>query len=95
MKKFIAIPVVFGLALNLSYFASILPSHAQGKAADQPSATAQGTVSDSELKAFAKAYVKFHQIRAEYEPKLNVAKTQEEKGKVEQEAVAKFGAALD
>jgi hypothetical protein len=45
--------------------------------------------------AFANAYVQFHKIRATYEPKLNGATSLQEKGQVEQEAVAKFGAVLE
>ncbi len=46
------------------------------------------------MQAFTKLYVKFQEIRAEYEPKWSVAKTTREKGKVDQQAVAKFDVAL-
>jgi len=51
-------------------------------------------IDDRELEAFARAYIQFHKIREEYEPKLSSAVSAEEKGQVQQEAVAKLGAAL-
>ena len=52
-------------------------------------------VSDKDLEAFAKSYIEFHKIRAEYEPALLGATDPEEKGKLEREAVAKFGKAAE
>ena len=46
------------------------------------------------LRAFAKSYLEFHKIRAEYEPALNQARDSQEQGKIEQEALAKFGKAV-
>ena len=52
-------------------------------------------VSEKDLTAFAKCYVEFHKIRAEYEPALQNARDPEEKGKIEREAVAKFGKSVE
>jgi hypothetical protein len=52
-------------------------------------------VSETELRSFAKAYVEFEKIRNEYAPKVGSAATPQEKGAVEQEAVVKFGKALE
>jgi hypothetical protein len=74
-----------GLTLGLS--------GAQEKPAlQQPSN--QFEIGDKELKAFAKSYLEFHKIRAEYEPALNQARDSQEQGKIEQEALAKFGKAV-
>ena len=95
MKKLGPLTIGFGLALCLAPFGSISALQAQTKSQDQRPADAQSAISDNELKAFAKAYVQFHKIRAEYEPKFGGANSPQEKGQVEQEAVAKFGAALE
>jgi hypothetical protein len=55
----------------------------------------QPPVSDVQLRSFAKAYVEFEKIRAQYEPRLNAAPTSEEKQLVQDEAVALFGKALE
>lgn len=55
----------------------------------------QTVVGDKELRAFAKSYLEFHKIRAEYEPALNQAGNSQEQGKIEQEALAKFGKAVE
>ena len=54
----------------------------------------QTEIGDKELRAFAKSYLEFHKIRAEYEPALNQARDSQEQGKIEQEALAKFGKAV-
>ena len=61
-------------------------------ALQQPSK--QTEIGDKELKSFAKSYLEFHKIRAEYEPALNKARDPQEQGKLEQEALAKFGKAV-
>jgi hypothetical protein len=91
MKKTLPSSRVFGLALYLSLFGSIPALHAQIKSGNLPSTEGKNAIGDKELKAFAKAYVQFHKIRATYEPKLNGATSPQEKGQVDQEAVAKFG----
>lgn len=52
-------------------------------------------MNDAQLRSFAKAYIEFEKIRAEYEPRLGAANSPQEKSLVEQEAVAKFGKALE
>lgn len=66
----------------------------------QENSTKQGPsqpteVGDKELRSFAKSYIEFHKIRMEYEPALNKASDPQEKNKLEQEAVAKFGKAVE
>jgi len=95
MKTLRRLTLGIGLLLTLASFGSLSALHAQTKIQDQGSASKQRAISDNELKAFAKAYVQFHKIRAEFEPKLGGATSPQEKGRVEQEAVAKFGAALE
>jgi hypothetical protein len=62
----------------------------KGQPPSQPTA-----VGDKELRSFAKSYLEFHKIRMEYEPALNKANDPQEKNKLEQEAVAKFGKAVE
>jgi hypothetical protein len=52
-------------------------------------------VSEKDLRAFAKCYVEFHKIRTEYEPAFQGAHSPQEKSKVERDAVAKFGNAVE
>ena len=59
----------------------------------QPNRTT--SVSDKDLEAFAKSYIEFHRIRVEYEPALLSANDPGEKGKIEREALAKFGKAVE
>jgi len=54
----------------------------------------QTEIADKELRAFAKSYIEFHKIRAQYEPALNSARDPQEQGKIEQEALAKFSQAV-
>jgi hypothetical protein len=55
----------------------------------------QTPISDNELRSFAKTYLEFEKVRAEYGPRIGTASTPEEKGAVEQEAVLQFGKALE
>jgi hypothetical protein len=64
-----------------------LPNRVQG--VEQP------PVSDVQLRSFAKAYVEFEKIRAQYEPRLDAAPTPAEKQSVQDEAVALFSKALE
>ena len=86
---------IVGAIFAMSHITSVGSSRAQVSAPAQRGPAKQVQISDKELKAFAKSYVEFHKLRAVYEPQLNVAKTPQEKGRIEQEAVAKFGAALE
>ena len=95
MKKQITKSLLLGTVLGFSLTSSVAPVWAQAKAPVQQSPGAPTQGSDQELQAFAKSYVEFHKIRTVYEPQLNVAKTPQERSRLEQEAVAKFGAALE
>jgi hypothetical protein len=55
----------------------------------------QTPISDNEFRSFAKTYLEFEKVRAEYGPRIGTASTPEEKGAVEQEAVLQFGKALE
>ena len=46
-------------------------------------------VSDAELQAFAKAYVQYHKIRAQYEPQVKATKDPQKSKKIQDEANAK------
>ena len=92
MRKLSSIFVV-GVSLLLSLF--FPGSMIQAQEASGPGAPGeQRAVSDNELRTFAKAYLEFEKIRAEYAPKMGAASTPQEKGMVEQEAVVKFDQAL-
>ena len=58
-------------------------------------AAAQTNVSDSDLRAFAKAYVDYHKIRQTYEPQLSKAENPQEKDKIQKEGNAKVKQALE
>ena len=53
------------------------------------------TISDKDLNAFVKAYVKYQGIRASYGPALVSAKGEPEKKRIEQEANAKVKQSLE
>jgi len=72
MKKYLPISFVFGLTVGLSLFSSLPMVRTQEKP-KEPRASQQAEVGDKELKAFAKAYVEFHKIRAAHEPALQSA----------------------
>jgi hypothetical protein len=54
----------------------------------------QTSVSEVELKTFAKAYVQYHKIRQEYEPRLKNTQDPEKSKQIQQEANSKVEAAL-
>lgn len=60
----------------------------------EPSTAGQTSVSDKDLKSFAKAYVEYHKIRQSYETQLNKAQDAKEKEKIQQEGNAKVSKAL-
>jgi hypothetical protein len=76
------------------FFAMSSPPRALA-ASVQGSATAASKVSDKELKAFAKAYVEYHQIKRSYEPKLKTMKDEKTKQQVEKEGNDKVLHALE
>src|SRR5262245_50608007 len=62
----------------------------------KPSASpAQANVTDKDLRAFAKAYVEYHKIRQDYEPRLNGTKDEKEKEKLQREGNDKVKQALE
>lgn len=66
-----------------------------GQETQAPNATPHDKIGESDLRAFAKAYIESEKIRSEYTPKFNGANSQQEKGAVEQEAVTKFNKAVE
>jgi len=70
----------------------VLPLAKQGRAQELPKQ--QLSVSDNQLRAFAKAYVEVEKIRQEYGPQLKETKDAEEGKKIETEAVSKMQGAL-
>lgn len=93
MKKFVSVSFL-GLALLSP---SLMPRAVEAQQST-PNPVAPGEkapISDNELRSFAKAYLEFEKIRAEYGPRIGTAPTPQEKGAVEQEAVLKFGQALE
>jgi hypothetical protein len=70
----------------------ILPIAEQGRA--QESSKQQLSVSDNQLRAFAKVYVEVEKIRQEYEPRLKEATNPEESKQIQTEAVSKMHGAL-
>ena len=95
MKKNFTNSLVVGLTLGVSLPLSAGAVWAQTQAPAQQSPGMSTEVSDQELQAFAKSYVEFHKMRTIYEPQVGVAKTPEEKTRIQQEAVAKFGSVLE
>ena len=95
MKKEFKKSLVVGLTLGVSLTLADGVVWAQTQAPAQQSPGASTEVSDQELQAFAKSYVEFHKMRTIYEPQVGVAKTPEEKTRIQQEAVAKFGSVLE
>jgi uncharacterized protein YggE len=69
-----------------------LPFAAQGRA--QESSKQQPSVSDNQLRAFAKVYVEVEKIRRTYEPRLKEANNVEESKQIQIEAVSKMLGAL-
>jgi len=94
MKKEFKKSLVVGLMLGVSLtLANAVWAQTQAPAQQSPGASTE--VSDQELQAFAKSYVEFHKMRTIYEPQVGVAKTPEEKTRIQQEAVAKFSSVLE
>jgi hypothetical protein len=95
MKKTFTNSLLLGLTLGGSLPLSAGAVWAQTQMPAQQSPAAPTEVSDQELQAFAKSYVEFHKMRTVYEPQVSVAKTPEEKNRIQQEAVAKFSSVLE
>jgi hypothetical protein len=60
----------------------------------QPTAV-QTSVSDSDLRTFAKAYVDYHKIRQTYEPQVSNAENPKEKDRIQKEGNTKVKQALE
>lgn len=69
-----------------------LPFAEQGRTQESPKQ--QLSVSDNQLRAFAKVYVEVEKIRQAYEPRLKEAKNPEESKQIQTEAVSKMQGAL-
>jgi hypothetical protein len=95
MKKAFWLAIAFGFAWWLLPLKSNSLLYAQITSQNRSQIGAQRAINDKELRAFARAYVQFHKIHAEYEPKLNNANSPQEETQVKQEAIAKIGAVLD
>jgi hypothetical protein len=93
MKAFVTRHWVVVLVIAAFAGPSAAPTLAQDKPSLQQSSK-QTEIGDKELRAFAKSYLEFHKVRAEYEPALNRARDTQEQGKIEQEALAKFDKAV-
>ena len=70
----------------------ILPFAKQGRAQESPKQ--QLSVSETQLRAFAKVYVEVEKIRQAYEPRLKEAKNPEEGKQIQNEAASKMQGAL-
>ncbi len=84
------------LKVGLGLVIAILCSAGMATAAETPAKPKDGShLSDKELKAFAKAYVDYQNIRRTYAPALEQAKDPAQKKQIEQEANAKIKRSLD
>jgi len=94
MKKSVSISFLVMTTFTWLTLSSTAAIQAQEKSKDQrPRQPAE--VGDKELRSFAKSYIEFHKIRMEYESAINKASDPQEKSKLEQDAVAKFGKAVE
>lgn len=94
MTNFIRGCLVMALFV-LPVILSAMPVWGAGAAPKQGSAVEPSQVSDKELRAFAKAYVEYHKIRQNYEPKLSGTKDEKEKLKIQREGDDKVKQALE
>ena len=81
-------------ALSLSVNLSGLVAWGADAAPKQGSTAESSNVSDKELRAFSKAYVEYHKIRQNYEPKMNNTRDEKEKLKIQREGDDKVKQAL-
>ena len=87
--------LIFGVALIVLLTSSVTVVWAQANGAERQSFAGPEKFSDGELQAFAKSYVELDKIRGVSEIQMSAAKTPQEKSRIEQEAVARFSAALE
>ena len=83
------------VAASLSIFFATIPAWRVQAASTETGATTASKITDKELKAFAKAYVEYHQIKRNYEPKLKTVKDEKAKQQVEREGNDKVLHALE
>ena len=95
MKNKMMNSVIFGMALIVFLTSSVTVIWAQANESERQSFGGPEKFSDKELQAFAKSYVELEKIRGVSEIQISAAKTPQEKSRIEQEAVAKFSAALE
>lgn len=86
--------IILTVLLSLSLAYGITPPAAQ-EMPPAPNSELDNKIGDADLRAFAKAYIEFEKIRAEYAPKFDNANSPQDKGAVEQEAVTKLSKALE
>jgi Domain of unknown function (DUF4168) len=83
------------IAVSVSVLVAISSTPRSLAASAQGSVTKASNVSDRDLKAFAKAYVEYHQIKRSYEPKLKTIKDEKIKRQIEKEGNDKVLHALE
>jgi hypothetical protein len=84
------------LIVGALILASHLPTRAVWGAETMPKhGGEQAQVTDRDIRAFAKAYVEYHKIRQNYEPKLTATKDEREKQKLQREGDDKVKQALE
>jgi hypothetical protein len=94
-RRIASLGVVAGVVSLLSTPAIYAQSSDQPPSARQPMEQSQNTVSDGELRSFAKAYVEVEEIRVSHEAALNNVQEPEQTQKIQQEANIKMAKALE
>jgi hypothetical protein len=89
-----ALNFVLGYCLGFVLLAAGPAAAAEAVRTQQPEAS-QGTVSDSDLQAFARAYANYHKIRQTYEARISKAENPQEKDKIQKQGTAKVKQALE
>ena len=94
MRNPSALSLVFG---HFMVFICLLaaPAVPAQEVKPQPPGVAQASVSESDLQAFAKAYIDYHRIRRTYETRIRKAENAKEKDKIQKEGNAKVKQALE
>jgi hypothetical protein len=95
MTDFIRSALVVGAVCLSVNSLSALVAWGADAAPKQGSTAESSNVSDKELRAFAKAYVEYHKIRQNYEPKMNNMRDEKEKLKIQREGDDKVKQALE
>ena len=83
------------IAVSVALLVAINSTPRALAASTQGSITKASNVSDRDLKAFAKAYVEYHQIKRSYEPKLKTIRDEKTKRQIEKEGNDKVLHALE